>query len=89
MKILFFALLILLAVMQYKLWFAPGGVTEVVQLKNSIAQLQAQNTESQTKNTVLAADVKDLKQGDEAIEERARSDLGMVKQDEKFYQIVQ
>ncbi len=88
MKSLLIVLLILLGLLQYKLWFASGGITEVLQLKSSIAQLNKENTELQQKNAALTAEVTDLKQGNEAIEERARSELGMVKKDEVFYQIV-
>ena len=88
MKPILIVLLVLLALLQYKLWFAPGGVTEVWQLKANIAKINAENATWQERNAVLAAQVQDLKQGNGAIEEQARTDLGMIKKGETFYQIV-
>ena len=74
--------------LQYQLWFVPGGIVSVWHLKKSVAQQQQKNQLLQTKNKVLAADIKDLKNGNQAIEEKARSELGMVKKGEVFYQVV-
>ncbi len=82
-------LISLLVLLQYKLWLAPGGVAETWQLNKSILQLNNENQQAAAKNAALLADVKDLKEGNEAIEERARTELGMIKQGETFYQIVQ
>lgn len=89
MKPIIIILFILLGLLQYRLWLAPGGINNTIELKQQIALLEKEVQDAQQKNAVLLADVKDLKQGNEAIEERARSELGMIKQGEVFYQIVQ
>lgn len=80
-------LILLILVLQYALWFSPGGLVQIWHMKDSIAAISAQNTELAQRNGQLEADVEDLKQGKEAIEERARNDLGMIKQGETFYQV--
>jgi cell division protein FtsB len=79
---------VLLIFMQYQIWSTNGGLSQVWKTKQSIIAVQEQNQELQEKNAILAADVNDLKNGDESIEEHARTDLGMIKQGEVFYQIV-
>lgn len=75
--------------MQYKLWFGDASVSDVIELKQSIKEQQAKNEQIKQRNAVLAAEVEDLKTGLEAIEERARSELGMIKKDETFIHIVE
>ena len=75
--------------MQFKLWFGEASVRDVVELKQSIKEQQAKNEKVKQRNAVLAAEVEDLKTGLEAIEERARSELGMIKKDETFIHIVE
>jgi cell division protein FtsB len=86
-KSLTIALLFILIFLQCSIW-SGGGLPQVWKLKHSISNMEEQNKELQEKNLVLAADVADLRKGDESIEEHARLDLGMVKQNEIFYQIV-
>ena len=74
--------------MQYRLWVGEGGWAEVANLREQIEDLQATNTELATRNQALDAEIKSLKTGDDAMEERARSDLGMVKKEEDFFLIV-
>ncbi len=81
-------LLILLLVLQYKLWVGQGSLAEVARLKQAIEQQTANNAEQRERNDALDAEVQDLKKGVEAIEERARSELGMIKKDEIFFQII-
>jgi cell division protein FtsB len=89
-QMIFIVILIaLLALLQYKLWFSVGGVTQYWQLKNNIAQVVQENRLLQEKNARVIAEIKDLKHADTAIEERARNDLGLIKPGEIFYQIVQ
>ena len=88
MKIVIAILVILLILMQYRLWLGDGSVRTALQLKQQIAVQQAENLKLQERNQALLAEVQDLKSGKQAIEERARNDLGMVKKDETFYQIV-
>lgn len=78
----------LLLVTQYQLWFGEGGVLEVRRLQAMVESQQAENAVLTQRNEALEADVEDLKAGLEGIEERARRELGMIKNDETFYQVV-
>jgi cell division protein FtsB len=82
-------LLILLIALEVKLWVGQGGMAEVWRLEKSVAEQKQKNEELKARNDALAAEVANLKDGDEAIEERARSELGLVKPGEKFYQVVE
>ena len=88
MKFLASALLVLLVLLQYRLWLGDGGMREVTRLRAEIEQQQSENESLRERNRTLAAEVQDLKKGTMAIEERARTDLGMVGQRETFYQVV-
>jgi cell division protein FtsB len=88
MKFLAAGLLILLVLLQYRLWFGDGSVREVARLQTEIAAQEAQNDRLRERNRTLAAEVQDLKKGTTAIEERARTDLGMVGKSETYYQVV-
>ena len=79
----------LFVLLQYKLWFGDASVSDVMELKQTIIEQQAKNEQIKQRNAVLAAEVEDLKTGLEAIEERARSELGMIKEDETFIHIVE
>ena len=74
--------------LQYQLWFGAGGVKDVQRLERAVAAQQKVNAGLKSRNDRLAAEVHDLKQGREAVEERARLELGMVRPDEVFYQVV-
>ena len=88
MKFVAAGLLILLVLLQYRLWFGDGSVREVAQLQTQISSQEEQNARLRERNRTLAAEVQDLKKGTTAIEERARTDLGMVGKSETFYQVV-
>lgn len=88
MKYLALVLLLLLALLQYRLWFGDAGVREVNVLRAEIEQQKAENEVLRERNRTLAAEVQDLKKGTTAIEERARTDLGMVGRRETFFQVV-
>lgn len=88
MKILAAALVVLLALLQYRLWLGEGGMREVRRLRAEIEAQRGENQELKERNRTLAAEVLDLKKGTVAIEERARTDLGMVGKGETFYQVV-
>ena len=88
MKFLAAGLLVLLVLVQYRLWFGDGSVREVAQLQTQITAQEEQNSRLRERNRTLAAEVQDLKKGTTAIEERARTDLGMVGKSETFYQVV-
>jgi cell division protein FtsB len=87
-KILAYVLVALLAGLQYPLWIGKGGWLRVWELDRQLAQQRAGNARLQARNDALEAEVVDLKQGLEAIEERARLELGMIRKDETFYQVV-
>lgn len=89
MRWLLVLLIGLLMFLQIKLWFGDGSLNEVYRLKKTIAEQKKTNDELLERNQALEGEVKDLKQGLDAIEERARSELGMVKENETFYQIVE
>ena len=81
-------LIALFILLQYQLWFAVGGIMSVYHLNKNIHQQILENKTFANRNAVLAADIDDLKHGNEVIEERARNDLGMIKKGEVFYQVV-
>ena len=87
MRILFAVLLALIVLIQYPLWFGKGGWLRVWQIAGELDVQKAGNRRIEARNASLAAEVKDLKTGTEAIEERARSELGMIRGDEVFFQI--
>jgi len=82
-------LVALLLLLQYPLWIGKGSWLKVWDLNRQLEAQQQVNLQAQARNAVLDAEVLDLKQGTAAIEERARSELGMIKRDEVFYQIVE
>ena len=88
MKWLVLALAGLLVLLQYRLWFGGGGEREVGALRERVEQQRRQNEGLEQRNAALAAEVADLKSGEAAIEERARSELGMIKPGETFYRVV-
>lgn len=88
MKVLAAGLVIVLVLLQYRLWLGDGGMREVSRLRQEIEQQREENATLRERNRTLTAEVQDLKKGTTAIEERARTDLGMVKQGETFYQVV-
>lgn len=89
MKAITTVLMLILAGLQYKIWFADGNVFSVIALKSQLEQQHDKNIATQERNRSLAAEVVELKQGQHALEERARADLGMIKPGEQFYQIVE
>ena len=82
-------LVALLLLLQYPLWLGKGSWLKVWDLHRQVDTQQQINQQAKTRNAVLDAEVRDLKQGTAAIEERARSELGMIKRDEVFYQILE
>jgi cell division protein FtsB len=89
MKVLSVALVALIVLIQYPLWLGKGSWMRVWEVDQQIKSQRDKNAKLRTRNTVLDAEVRDLKQGFEAIEERARSELGMIKQDEVFFQVLE
>src|SRR5262245_62144762 len=88
MRIVTLILLALVLLLQYRLWVSDGGMREVWRLRDEVSEQRAENETLKERNRTLLAEVQDLKQGKTAIEERARTDLGMIKSDETFYQVM-
>lgn len=88
MRILLAILLLVLILLQYKLWLGEGGFTDIRRLEQRVSEQALENEQLQQRNQELEAEVEDLRQGYDAIEERARSELGMIKEEEEFYQVV-
>ncbi len=89
MKLLTLVLVALIALLQYPLWLGKGSWLKVWEVNQQLITQHETNQQLKIRNAALDAEVRDLKQGHEAIEERARSELGMIKQDEVFFQVVE
>ena len=89
LRVLVLLLAILLAWLQYRLWFGGNGTRGVAALDAQVQQQARDNAGLVQRNEALAAEVEDLKSGEAAIEERARSELGMIKPGETFYRVVE
>src|SRR5690242_13302210 len=87
MKWLALFFIALIVALQYPMWLGKGGWLQVREYDRQLAEQREQNAKLKARNEALDADVRDLKTGYEAIEERARSELGMIKQDEVFFQL--
>ena len=81
-------LLLLLIGLQFKLWSDHGGMSEVAGLRAAVKKQSDENDKLTQRNQALAADVNDLKHGEQAVEARARGELGLIKPGETFYQVV-
>ncbi|WP_374012042.1 cell division protein FtsB [Pseudoxanthomonas koreensis] len=82
-------LVLLLGWLQYRLWFGAGSAGEVTALASQVDAQRRENQGLEERNLALAAEVRDLKEGVAAVEERARSELGMIKPGEVFYRVVE
>lgn len=82
-------LLLLLALLQFKLWGGDGSWTQTQELRKQVDAQRAENARLKARNDALSAEVADLKTGETAVEERARSELGMIKPGETFYRVIQ
>jgi cell division protein FtsB len=89
MKLLAAILGSLVVLVQYPLWLGKGGWLRVWEVERQLAEDRSRNQRLQFRNAALAAEVRDLKEGLEAIEERARFEQGMVKKDEIFFQVIE
>lgn len=88
MRFLPLILIALIALIQYPLWFGKGSWLRVLEVDRQLTAKKADNAKLIARNGAMDAEVRDLKQGLDAIEERARSELGMIKQDETFVQVL-
>jgi cell division protein FtsB len=88
LKALTLIFVVLIALLQYPLWLGKGSWLRVWNVSQKIDEQKKLNVSYKLRNDTLRAEVRDLKQGNAAIEERARSELGMIKEDEVFYQVI-
>jgi cell division protein FtsB len=88
-RVLLVALVALLAFLQLRLWFGEGGRRSVADLQQKVEAQTRENGGLKQRNDALAAEVEDLKSGEAAVEDRARSELGMIKPGETFYRVVE
>ncbi len=88
MKTLTLALAALIALLQYPMWLGKGGWLRAWETDQKVRAQHESNQKLQLRNAALDAEVRDLKQGLDAVEERARSELGMIRQDEIFFQVL-
>ncbi len=89
MKSVIVALVVLLLLLQYKLWVGNGSLAEVWQLHQAITAQQAENDSLKDRNQALTAEVNDLKHGFDSVEERARLELGMTKDNETYFRLIE
>lgn len=89
MRVAIAAVVALLLVLQYQLWLGNGGIREAWRLEQVVTAQREDNEALRQRNDALEAEVRDLKSGLEAVEERARRELGMIRDGEVFYQVVE
>ena len=88
-RLITLALVVLIVLLQLKYWTGSGGVRDVDALRERVKAQAEENAELEQRNAALAAEVADLREGNTALEERARSELGLIKPGETFYRIVE
>ena len=88
MRLIALILLVFFLLLQHRLWFGKNSVPDYLALKEEVARQQQDNEKLHQRNKLLYADTDDLKSGVEAIEERARNELGMIKEGETFFRII-
>ena len=88
MRTLLAILVTALVLLQAKLWLGEGGYRDVQRLRERVAEQERENESLRERNETLRAEVEDLREGLDAVEERARSELGMIRDDEEFYLVV-
>ena len=88
MKIFLSFVILLIALLQYRLWFANGGIEQIQHDQLLLVDLKKQVEEKRERNAALYAEVEDLRKGQESLEERARKDLGMIRDGETFFQVL-
>ncbi|RUO57869.1 cell division protein FtsB [Pseudidiomarina insulisalsae] len=88
MRLLKVFLLVLLVALQYRLWFGKNSLPEYWHLQEDVARQEQTNQKLRQRNQVLIADIEDLREGEVALEERARNELGLIKQDETFFRLI-
>ncbi len=89
MKILLALVVLLIVLLQYRLWYGDGGIKEIEAYQQQMDDLSKQVAEKSARNKALYAEVEDVRKGQEAIEERARYELGMIRDGETFFQVLE
>jgi len=89
MKIFLSIIILLIVLLQYRLWFANGGIAQIQHDQLMLADLKKQVEEKRERNAALYAEVEDLRKGQESLEERARKELGMIRDGETFFQVLE
>lgn len=89
MKIFLLVITVLIGLLQYRLWYGNGGIKEIKAYQQELVEVNKQVIEKKERNDALYAEVEDLRKGKEAIEERARYELGMMKEGETFFQVLE
>ena len=89
MKIILSIIIVLVALLQYRLWYGDGGIEEIKAYQQRLDDLMEQVEEKKERNEALYAEVEDLRKGQEAVEERARDELGMIREGETFFQVLE
>ena len=89
MKILLSIITLLVILLQYRLWYGDGGIEEIRSYQHRLDDLKEQVEEKRERNEALYAEVEDLRKGQEALEERARDELGMIREGETFFQVLE
>ena len=89
MKILLAIIILLIALLQYRLWYGDGGIKESKAYQQRLDDLKEQVEEKRERNEALYAEVEDLRKGQESLEERARDELGMIREGETFFQVLE
>lgn len=88
MRPIFIILIISLVILQHKLWLGDGNVIQLIQLEKKVEEHRLENDKLASRNRAMEADIKELKMGDQALEEQARYELGMIKEGEVYYQFM-
>jgi cell division protein FtsB len=89
MKLIIAVIILLIIHLQYRLWLGDGSIAEIKAYQVRLEELKKLTEEKRQRNAALYAEVLDLRKGKEAIEERARNELGMIKEDETFFQVLE
>lgn len=89
MKILIAIIILLIIHFQYRIWVGDGSIAEIDAYQQRLDELKKQVEDKKERNEALYAEVLDLRKGQEAIEERARDELGMIKEDETFFHVLE
>lgn len=89
MRPIFIILIIALVVLQHKLWLGDGNIVQWINLEKKLEAHRQENEKLAARNRAMEADIKELKGGDQALEEQARYELGMIKEHETYYQFVE